>query len=78
MSMDGTHDAVVTKTVDPDQPVLLIHFVGDVPQPVLVLAEHFGDARDGADMMNFVGRGQGQAASAAMTGALGVQFHGSN
>ena len=37
--------------VDPDQAVLLIHFIRDVPQPVLVLAEHFGDAGDGADMM---------------------------
>src|SRR4051812_24638579 len=72
------HDAVVARAVDPDQPVLLIHFVGDVPQPVLVLTEHVGDAGDGVDMMNLVDRGQGQAAAAAMTDALGVQFHGSN
>jgi hypothetical protein len=72
------HDAVVARAVDPDQSIFLIHFVGDVPQPVLALAEHFGDAGDGVDMMNLVDRGQGQAASAAMTGALGVQFHGSN
>ena len=72
------HNAVVTRAVDPDQSVLLIHFVGDVPQPVLILAEHFGDAGDGVDMMNLVDRGQGHAAAAAMTDALGVQFHGSN
>src|SRR6185437_7117479 len=72
------HDAVVARAIDPDQSVLLIHFVGDVPQPVLVLTEHVGDAGDGVDMMNLVDRGQGQAAAAAMTDALGVQFHGSN
>jgi hypothetical protein len=32
---------------------------------VLVLAEHFGDTCNGADMMDFVGRSQGQAAAAA-------------
>jgi hypothetical protein len=64
--------------VDPDQAVLLVHFAGDVPQPVLVLAEHFGDAGDGMNMVDLVDRAQGQAATAVIVGALGVQFHGSN
>src|SRR6185437_6777609 len=72
------HDAVVARAIDPDQSVLLIHFVGDVPQPILVLPEHFGDTGDGVDMMDLVDRGQGQAAAAAMADALGAQFHGSN
>jgi hypothetical protein len=45
------HNAVVAWTIDLDQSVLLIHFVGHVPQPVLVLAEHFGDEGDGPNMM---------------------------
>src|SRR5262249_26587122 len=72
------HNAVVARTIDPDQSVLLIHFIGDVPKPVLVLAEHFGDEGDGADMMNLVDRGQGQAAAPTVADALDVQFHGSN
>src|SRR6478736_8170642 len=72
------HDAIVTRAVYPDQSVLLMHFVGHIPQPVLVLAEHLGDAGDGVDMMNLVDLGQGHAAAATMTDALSVQFHGSN
>lgn len=53
------HDAVAAWPVDPDQAVLLIHFVGNVPQPVFVLAEHFGDEGDGTNMMNLVDRGHG-------------------
>src|SRR5580704_11394939 len=70
------HNAIVARAIDPDQSVLLIHFVGDVPQPVLVLAEHFSDEGNGADMMNLVDGGQGQAAAANMADSLGVQFHG--
>lgn len=72
------HDAVVAYTVDPDQSVLLVHFVGNVPQLLLVLSEHFRDAGYGVDVVDLVDRGQGQAATAAITVALGVQFHGSN
>ena len=46
------------------------HFVGGVPQPVLVLAEHCGDE----GMMNLGDPGQGLAAAATMADALGVQF----
>ena len=28
------HDALIARAVDPDQAILLIHFGGDVPQPV--------------------------------------------
>jgi hypothetical protein len=41
------HDAVVAWTVDPDQAVLMVHFVGDVPRPILGLAEHPGNAGNG-------------------------------
>src|SRR6202049_2760575 len=68
------HDALLTRAVDPDQAVLLVHFAGDVPQPVLVLAEHFGDAGDGSNMVDLVDRAQGQAATAVIVGTLGVQF----
>jgi hypothetical protein len=64
-------------TVDPDQAVLLVHFVGDVPRPVLVQAGHFGDAGDGVDVVDIVGWGRPTTA-AAMADALGVQFHGSS
>ncbi len=72
------HDAVGTWTVDPDQAVLFVHFVGDVPQPVLVFPEQFGDASDGVDMVDLVNGGHSQAAAAARVDAVGVQFHGSN
>src|SRR6185437_1885539 len=71
------HNAVVAWAIDPDQSVLLIHFVGDVPQPVLVLAKHFSDASNCSDMMNFIGRCHVQAAAATVADSLGIQFHGS-
>ena len=46
------HNAVVARAVDPDQSVFLIHFVGNIPKPLLVLAEHFSDEGDGPNMMN--------------------------
>ena len=69
------HDAFVTRAVDPDQAVFLIHFDGDVAQPVLIFAEHRGDASDGVDVVDLVDLGQAQAAAAVIAG---VQFHGSN
>ena len=69
------HDAFLTRAVDPDQAVLLIHFVGDVPQPIFVFAEHRRDTGDGVDVMDLVDVGQGQAAAAVI---VGVQFHGSS
>ena len=59
------HDAVVAWAINPDQSVLLIHFIGDVAQPVFILAEHFRNEGDGADMMNLVDGGHVQAAAAA-------------
>src|SRR5271167_1072595 len=72
------YDAVVTWAVDPDQVILGVHLVGHLPQPLLVLTEHFGDASDGMDMVDLVDRSQGQAAAAAIAVAFCVQFHGSN
>ena len=42
----------------------MIHFVGDVPQLVLVFVEHFDDVSNRVDMMNLVGRCHVQAAAA--------------
>ena len=38
------HDAFVSDAVDPDEPVLGVHLIGDVPQPVLVFPEVLGEA----------------------------------
>jgi hypothetical protein len=54
---------------------------GDVLQPILVLAEHRGDASDGVDVVDLVDLGQDlkdQAAAAVIVDTLGIQFHGSN
>ncbi len=58
------HDGIFAWAIDPDQAVLLIHFVGNVPQPILVFAEHFGNTGNRVDMMNFVYWGHVQAAAA--------------
>jgi hypothetical protein len=50
---------------DPDEAVLLIHFIGNVTRPVLVFAEHPGDTRDGIDA---------SAAAATFGARLGVQL----
>lgn len=71
------HDAVVTWSVDPDYAALRVHFIGDVPQPVLVLAEHFGDPGDDMDMVDLVDL-QGQAAAADNADGWRIQFHGNN
>ena len=44
------HDAFVAWPIDPDKSILLIHFIGNVAQPVLVFTEHLGDTRNGIDM----------------------------
>ncbi len=62
---------MVARTVDPDQAVLLVNFVGDVRQSVLILAEYLGDAGDGVDVVDFVDRSQRHAAAAAMADASG-------
>jgi hypothetical protein len=48
------HDAVFSDPVDPDNPILDFHFIGDVRQPVFAFAEILGDAMDGGDMMDLV------------------------
>ena len=72
------HDAVVAWTVDPDHAVLLVHLGCHVAQPFLVLPQHLSDAGDGVDVVDVVGPGQAQAAAAATTDQLGVQFQGRN
>jgi hypothetical protein len=48
------HDAIFSNAVDPDDAVLGIHFIGDVPQPVFVFAEVLSDTGDCGDVMNLV------------------------
>ena len=48
------HDAVFSDPVDPDDPILDFHFIGDVRQPVFAFAEVLGDAMDGGDVMDLV------------------------
>jgi hypothetical protein len=57
-----------------EAPVLRFHVDGDLPQPVLIVAEHFGDAADGDHAAR---GGQFQAASRSFAGG-GRQFQGSN
>ena len=38
---------LVVGTMDPEAAILWIHLVSQVPQELLVLAEHFGGAADG-------------------------------
>jgi hypothetical protein len=45
---------VFADAMDPDDAVLDLHFVGDVAQPVLVLAEVPGNAGNGGEVMNLV------------------------
>lgn len=48
------HNALVGGTINPDLTVLGIHFVSDVPQPVLIFAEHLGNPSDGVDVVDLV------------------------
>jgi hypothetical protein len=45
------HDAVFSNAVDPDDAILSVHFIGDVPQPIFVFAEVLSDASDCGDVM---------------------------
>lgn len=67
------HEAVVVEAVDVDETVLGVHFDGNLVQPILVLAEHCGDAGEGED----VGDGGHAQAARAASGRAGVQFQGS-
>ena len=40
-------DPVFSDAIDPDDTVLDFHFIGDVPQPILVFSEIPGDLGDG-------------------------------
>lgn len=68
-------DAVFSDAIDPDDAVFDLHFIGDVPQPVLIFAEVLGDAIDCGDVMNFVDV-HGHAARAEIADTGGVQFQG--
>ena len=70
-------DAVFADAIDPDNTVLDFHRAGDVPQPILVFAELFGDAIEGGDVMDLVDV-CGHAARTEIADAGGVQFQGSN
>jgi hypothetical protein len=48
------HLAVVTGSIDSDQAVFGFHVDGYVPEPVLIFAEHLGDAGDGEDVMDLI------------------------
>ena len=69
-------DTIFSDAIDPDDAVLDLHFVGDVPQPVLVFAEVLRDLSNGGDVMNLVDV-HGYAALAEIADA-GVQFQGSS
>ena len=71
------HDAVFFDAIDPDETVLGVYFIGDVSQPISLLPEILGDARNGDDVMDFVD-GHGQAARAGIADAGDVQFQGNN
>lgn len=47
--------AVVSDAIDPDDAILGVHFIGDVPQPIFVLAEVLSDASDRGDVMDLLG-----------------------
>jgi hypothetical protein len=68
------HDTVGVDAVDVHDTVLRLHLDGDLVQPILVHAEHFGDAGDGEDVGD---RGHAQAARAASR-RLCAQFQGSS
>jgi hypothetical protein len=71
------HHAVFADAIDPHDAVLDFHFVGDVPQPVLVLAELLGGVIDCGAVMDLVDV-HGHAAGAEIANACAVQFQGSS
>ena len=70
-------DAVFSDAIDPDDAILDFHFIGNVPQPILVFAEVLGDASDGGDVMDFIDV-RGHAARTEIADVGCVQFQGSN
>jgi len=47
-------DAIFSDAIDPDDAVVDLHFVGNVPQPVFVFAEVLRDLSNGGDVVNLV------------------------
>ena len=70
-------DPVFSDAIDPDDIVFDFHFIGDVPQPILVFSEIPGDLGDGRDVMDLVDVG-GHAARTEIADAGGIQFQGSS
>jgi hypothetical protein len=68
------HYTVFSDAVDPDEAVVGIHFICDVPQPVFVFAEVLTDTSDCGDVMDLVDV-HGYAASTEIAELSGVQFH---
>ena len=66
------HDAIIAEIVDPNQAVFGFHLHGDLPMPLLVRSQLFGDAVNREDMVDLVDL-HGQAARALDCGA---QFQG--
>ena len=73
----GERQDPVFDAMDPDDTVLDFHFIGDVPQPILVFSEISGDLGDGRDVMDLVDVG-GPAARTEIADAGGIQFQGSS
>ena len=70
-------DAIFSDAVDPDDAVLDFHFVGDVPEPILVFSEILGDLGNGLDVMDLIDVHR-HAAWAEIVGSDGAQFQGSS
>ena len=64
---------LIARTVDPEVAVFGFHAQAEVPQPLLIDAEHLGDAGDGVDVADC---GHDQAARLML--GCGAQFQGNN
>ena len=70
-------DPVFSDAIDPNDTVLDFHFVGDIPEPILIFSEILGDFGNGLDVMDLVDV-HGHAARAEIVGTDGIQFQGSS
>lgn len=48
------HDAFFAEALDPDQPILRLHFHGDVDEKADIFAQVFGDKVNGSDIGDLV------------------------
>jgi hypothetical protein len=71
------HHTVVAVPVDPDDAVFGVHLVGDIMEPVHILAEFPGDTINRFDGMNLVDV-QDQAAWAGLSDERRCEFHGNS